>query len=217
MNTQLRFPRGLYGITPEWLNTDQLVTAITQAAQGGMVALQWRRKSGTYSEHLQEALTLAKCCSQHGVLFIINDSLPLALASHADGVHLGRGDGSLAEARKALGPSRIVGCSCYNEPELARKALGQDVDYIAFGAMYPSSVKPDAVVATLDTLREGRRLVQDQGKTPRAAVVAIGGITAENAADVIQAGADSIAVISGLFKVPDVLAAASRCQALFNA
>lgn len=216
MSTPLRFPRGLYGITPEWTNTEQLIIAVAEAAQGGMVALQWRRKTGLRSELMAQALALAECCKQHGILFIINDNLQLALAIDADGVHLGRGDGSLAEARRALGPSKIVGCSCYNEPELARQALSQDVDYIAFGAMYPSRVKPDTTMATLHNLREGRKLTESQGHTPRAAVVAIGGITADNAAPLIQAGADSIALISGLFEAPDIQASAARCRDLFR-
>ena len=216
MSLPPRFPKGLYGITPEWPDTERLILAVAEAARGGMTALQWRRKSGSHQEHLAQALALAECCRQHGILFIVNDNLQLALAAEADGVHLGRGDGSLSEARQALGPGKIVGCSCYNEPDLARKALELDVDYIAFGAIYPSTVKPDTVRASLDDVREGLRLALAQEKTPRAAVVAIGGITPENAAPVIQAGADSIALISGLFETPDIQATAARCSALFK-
>jgi len=214
MNAHLRFPRGLYGITPEWDNTEQLVIAVSEAAQGGMTALQWRRKTGSRGERLAQALALAECCRQHGVLFIVNDDLQLALATEADGVHLGRDDGSLEAARQAMGAGKIVGCSCYNEPERARRALELGVDYIAFGAMYPSTVKPDTDRASLDDLREGRRLVEAYGTT-RAAVVAIGGITPENAAPLIAAGADSVSVISGLFGAPNIQATAARFRALF--
>ncbi len=234
MKTPLKFPRGLYGVTPEWSDTQRLVTAVEAAALGGMVALQWRRKTATPREADYQARTLAAVCKSLGVVFIINDDWRLALALDADGVHLGREDGALSEARQALGPDKILGCSCYNDPALAQQALAAEVDYIAFGAMYASSVKPDAVRATLGQIRAGRMLVEqnraarirmertrmsqaraDQA-TPRVAVVAIGGITADNAAPVIRAGADSIALINGLFGAPDIRAAARRCQDLFT-
>lgn len=217
MSSTLRFPCGLYGITPEWDNTGRLIEAIEQAALGGMVVLQWRRKTASPQESLAQATALAKHCKQLGVLFIVNDSLELALATNADGVHLGRGDGVLAEARSALGAGKIVGCSCYNELELARLSLQADVDYIAFGAIYPSSVKPDTTRASLDDIRQGRLLVQEHSPARRAAVVAIGGITPDNAAPVIAAGADSLAVISSLFGAADIRATAARYQGLFTA
>src|SRR5690606_23032228 len=133
-----------------------------------------------------------------------------------DGVHLGRDDGSLADARIALGPDRIIGCSCYNDPARAERALLADVDYVAFGSMYLSSVKPDAVRALPEHLRQTRRILASSAETPRPAVVAIGGITPDNAAAVVAAGADSIAVISGVFMAPDIEAAARRCAALFG-
>lgn len=216
MNAKPRFPRGLYGITPEWADTDKLIAAVQAAAKGGMTALQWRRKTAAPSERLPQALALADCCKALGVVFIVNDDYRLALATNADGVHLGREDGNLVEARQALGPGKIIGCSCYNDLALAQQALDANVDYIAFGAMYPSSVKPNAVPATLETIRQARRLVDSTRMPARAAIVAIGGITAENAAPVIQAGADSLALINGLFGTDDIQATAARCTALFT-
>ncbi|WP_397473586.1 thiamine phosphate synthase [Pusillimonas sp.] len=213
-----RFPRGLYGITPDWPDTERLITAVEQAARGGMKALQWRRKTGDEKSRWTQAVALREHCRTLGVVFIVNDSVETALRLDADGVHLGRDDGPLHQARKALGAGRILGTSCYNQPEMAAEALRHDVDYIAFGSIYPSQVKPDAVRATLDHIREGRQLIalHEAEETNRAAVVAIGGITADNAGPVISAGADSIALISGLFDAPDIEAEAARCAAMFN-
>lgn len=215
MKTAPRFPRGLYGVTPEWDDTDQLIQAVQAAAAGGMTALQWRRKTIAATERLPQAAAMAACCRQLGVVFIVNDDWRLAAQVNADGVHLGRDDGSLSEARLALGAGKIIGCSCYDQPALAEQALEGGADYIAFGAMYPSRIKPDAVRASLEHIRQGRLLAAQSGAEPRPAVVAIGGITAANAAPVIQAGADSIAVISGLFAEADIRAAALRCSHLF--
>jgi thiamine-phosphate pyrophosphorylase len=215
MRVRTRFPSGLYGITPEWDDTDKLLAAIDAAAEGGMVALQWRRKTIAPEARLEQVRRVAERCRKLGLLLSVNDDWRLAALIDADGVHLGREDGSLAQARLALGSDKIIGCSCYNDPSLAAEALKADVDYVAFGAMYPSSNKPNAVRATLEDVARGRALTESSLIRPRTAVVAIGGITADNAAPVVHAGADSIALISGLFDAPDIRATAARCQALF--
>lgn len=213
--TSLRFPRGLYGVSPEWDDTERMLAALDAAAAGGMSAFQWRRKTASPDAAVEQARRVVQRCRELGVVSIINDDWRLAALIGADGVHLGRDDGSLTEARIALGPDRIVGCSCYNDPGLAQRALMADIDYIAFGAMYPSSVKPDAVRALPEHLRQARQIAET-AEGVRPAVVAIGGITPENAAAVVQAGADSLAVISGVFLAPDIEAAARRCASLFN-
>lgn len=207
------FPRGLYGITPDWPDTARMLAAIEQAHAGGMRVLQWRRKSSTAAQQLEQAGAVSRLCRRLGLMLIINDDWQLAATLGADGVHLGRDDGPVGDARKALGPDKIIGCSCYDDTSLAARMLEQGVDYIAFGAMYPSAIKPDAVRATTQHISTGRRLAD--AISPRPAVVAIGGITPDNAAAVIQAGADSIAVISALFDAPDIRAAAESCSALF--
>jgi len=212
-----RFPRGVYGITPEWSDTDRLLQAVEQAADGGMKVLQWRRKTGDEKQRWAQAAALREHCRKLGVLFIVNDSIEAALRLDADGAHLGRDDGPLDTARQALGSGRILGTSCYNLPELAARALKDDVDYVAFGAVYPSAVKPDAVRATLEHIQEGRRLIalHESDQPSRVAVVAIGGISADNAAPLVQAGADSLAMISGLFEVANIKDTAQRCTDLF--
>jgi len=203
-----RFPRGLYGIAPDWADTERLSAAVQAAVRGGMRALQWRPKSASHHDSLAQGQQLAALCRAAGVTFIVNDSVQVALQLDADGVHLGRGDGDWREARAALGAGKLLGCSCYNELALVRDALDAGADYIAFGAMYASMVKPDAVRATPEHLRRARQLVRQYAGKPgadghaqatRAAVVAIGGITPENAAPLLEAGADSLAVITALF------------------
>ncbi len=210
----IRFPRGLYGITPDWHDTDRMLAAVAQAHAGGMTALQWRRKHGDHAERRAQLSALRQLTLELGLLLIVNDDWRLAADIDADGAHLGRDDGSIVQARMALGSDKIIGCSCYDQPDLAARRLAEDVDYVAFGAVYPSQIKPGAVHATLDHLREGRRLAATYA--PRPAVVAIGGITPDNAAPVIAAGADSVAVISALFEAPDVRLAAARYAALFT-
>lgn len=220
MTSLLRFPRGLYGVTPEWDDTDRLIAAIEHAARGGMAALQWRRKTASPQDSLTQAHRVRQSCHALQIPFIVNDDWRLATMVDADGVHLGRDDGSLAQARLALGPDKLIGYSCYDDLDLAQLAIDAGADYVAFGSVYPSSIKPDAVRASLDVIRAARELVTSKTAPAtaggRVAVVAIGGITPENAAAVVKAGADSIALISGLFEAPDIHAAATACQALFR-
>lgn len=210
----IRFPRGLYGVTPDWSDTGRLLAAIRAAAQGGMTALQWRRKSGGHDERLAQAREVGELCKELSIAYLVNDSVEIGLQVDADGVHLGRDDGSWREARRQLGPFKLLGCSCYNDIDLAREALEAGADYIAFGAVYPSAVKPDAVHASLSLLTQGRKLADQLW--PDAAVVAIGGINASNALPVIRAGADSVAVISSLFETPDIKTVSSAFSALFS-
>lgn len=212
--TTLRFPRGLYGVTPDWDDTDRLLAAIEQAHAGGMRVLQWRRKHGTPDERRVQAAAVRALCRRLALPLIVNDDWQLAAELDADGIHLGRDDAPVAQVRRAVGAGTLIGCSCYDQPSLAERYLLEGADYIAFGALYPSHVKPDAVRATLDHIRAGRKLTE--GRSPRPAVVAIGGIGPDNAAPILQAGADSIAVISALFEAPDIRDAALRCSALFS-
>ena len=217
MALQLRFPRGLYGITPEWDDTPALLLAITAAARGGMTALQWRRKNLSGPARAQQAEAVVRHCRSLGIVCLVNDDWQLAAQVNAHGVHLGRDDGSLQQARLHLGPGALIGSSCYNQLSRAEQALQADADYIAFGAMYPSSVKPDAPRAGLDLIRQAAQLVHQQARSgKRAAVVTIGGIDPGNAQPLVQAGADSIALITALFQAPDITVAAQQCATLFQ-
>lgn len=199
---------GLYAITDSRLSQrGQLLLAAEQAILGGVRTLQYRDKSGDPQRRRQEAEALLTLCRQHCVTFIINDDVALAVAIGADGVHLGRDDGNIQEARQQLGEG-IIGLSCYNEWPLAEAAAMAGADYIAFGAFFPSATKPDAPRATPELLLRSRREL----KLP---VVAIGGITPERGRDLIDAGADMLAVVQGIFAQPDIQAAARRYAALF--
>lgn len=203
-------PRGLYAITDSALiPADQLIEAVAFAIQGGAMMIQYRNKSGDESQRQWEAQDLVNLCRPLGVPLIINDDIRLAQLVRAHGVHLGKEDPHIAEARAALGPNTIIGVSCYNEIERAIAAEQAGADYVAFGSFYPSTTKPKAVRAELALLREAKQRL----KIP---VVAIGGITAENGAPLIAAGADLLAVINDVFGQSDIRAAAERLAHLFE-
>ena len=140
---------------------------------------------------------------------LVNDDVALARELDADGVHLGRDDESIAQARAALGPRKIIGASCYNDLRRAQEAQAQGADYIAFGSFHASPTKPEAVSASPTLLTRARR----QTDLP---LVAIGGITPDNGALLISAGADALAVISGIFAQADAESAARRYARLFE-
>lgn len=206
--------RGLYGITPQTTDFPALAKKIEQAAAGGLRVLQWRQKTLAPADALQHAHSLAKLCRLLGVTFIVNDDVGLARAVQADGVHLGKDDGNIGAARAALGADKIIGRSCYNELARAKAALQDGADYVAFGAVFASSVKPDAPHAPLELFEQARQQCARLATKPFA-LVAIGGITLANAPLVLGAGADSLAVIGGLFDTPDIHSTAAQFAALF--
>lgn len=207
MPAERRALRGLYAITPRTADTGRLRSLAAASLEGGAAVLQYRAKDIAAGLALSQARTLADLCRAHGALFIVNDSLPLALAVHADGVHLGKDDEDPRAARIAF-PAGVIGVSCYDEPARAERAAEAGADYVGIGSVFASPTKPQAVRAPLSALGEARR----RSGLP---VVAIGGITLANAAQAVAAGADMVAVISGLFDAADVRATAEAFGALF--
>ncbi|MFC3627381.1 thiamine phosphate synthase [Vogesella amnigena] len=199
---------GLYAITPDTEDSERLIEQVSAALDGGARVLQYRNKGSDPVRRLWQASILASLARSRDALFIVNDDIALARAVQADGVHVGRDDAAIASARAALGPAAIVGASCYNSIELARAAVAAGASYVAFGAVFPSGTKPGAVAAPLQLFAQSADL-----GVPR---VAIGGITAANAAQVVAAGADAIAVIGGLFDGDDVAERAATLAALFH-
>ncbi|MFL6624618.1 MAG: thiamine phosphate synthase [Sulfurifustaceae bacterium] len=202
--------RGLYAIADTiYLDGAHIASAVERALQGGARVIQYRDKKHTAAERLLHAARLRAVCAEHGAYFIVNDDVELARAARADGVHVGRHDAAVENARRVLGADAIVGVSCYNELARAERAVLMGASYVAFGSFYPSRTKPDAVRAEPTLLTQARA---------RFAVplVAIGGITPENGAALITAGADLLAVISGVFDQSDVEAAARRYASLFH-
>lgn len=200
--------RGLYAITPETRDTASLLARVEACLSAGTPVLQYRFKDLPDTLAREQASALAAACRRHGARFIVNDSLALARAVGADGVHLGREDGAAAQARAAW-PEGIIGVSCYADAALAAQAARAGADYVGIGSVFPSTTKPGAAHARLALLGEA-------GAASGLPVAAIGGITLANARAAIEAGADMVAVISALFDAPDVAAAARTFNALFE-
>lgn len=199
--------RGLYLITPDEGDTPRLLARVA-AVLPHAALLQYRNKTADAGLRQAQANALAVLCRDHGVPLVINDDAALALAVGAAGVHLGEDDGDIAAARSLLGPGAIVGVSCYDDLSRAETAAAAGAGYIAFGAFFPSTTKPNARHATPGLLRQSASL-----GLPR---VAIGGITPDNACELVEAGADLLAVIGGVFDAPDPVAAARTISALFD-
>lgn len=214
MRPTLKFPSGLYGVTPDWDDAARLEQAVRAAARGGLKALQLRHKTASPQLRRHLAQSLLDVCNALGIVFLINDDWQLALELGAHGVHVGQHDDDPARVRQAIGPEMLLGVSCYADPQRAQSMLKHQVAYIAFGAMYASSTKPLAPTAPLEVLRAGQALCQAI-EAPRPAVVAIGGIGIPQAATLAAAGADSIAVVGSLFLSQDIEAAARALSAPF--
>ncbi len=198
---------GLYAITP--VSSPNLTVAVSQAIAGGAKLIQYRDKSANHPMRKRQALELKQLCDQQNIPLLINDDVNLAAEIGASGVHLGQQDCDLNAAREQLGTDAIIGISCYNQLQLALTAAAAGADYVAFGRFFPSHSKPDAKQAHIDLLQ----LAREQLSIP---IVAIGGITPENALPVIAAGADMLAVIDGLFGQPDIQNAANTYSKLFK-
>ncbi|MDD4906984.1 MAG: thiamine phosphate synthase [Methylobacter tundripaludum] len=188
----MKFPAsGLYAITQtENKSGDTVINEVAAAIKGGAVIVQYRDKNPADATFL--ARELVKICHQQGVPLLINDDIELAALVGADGVHLGREDGAVTQARKQLGSDAIIGVSCYNFVEQAIAAQAQGATYAAFGRFFPSSSKPLAAPAQIETLRQAKRALT-------IPIVAIGGILPDNGAQLLAAGADLLAVIGGVF------------------
>lgn len=200
---------GLYLIADTgWLEAGRLVAAVAAALDGGGALVQYRNKAPLTPARREELARLAALCRARRVPLIVNDDVALAREIGAAGVHLGRDDATVAMAKGALGPRMIVGASCYNRLDLAHAAARAGADYVAFGSFFPSPTKPDAVRADLDLLRRARAELD-------IPLAAIGGITADNGKSLVAAGADLLAVASGVFAAADPAAAARPYARLF--
>jgi thiamine-phosphate pyrophosphorylase len=201
--------KGLYAVTPDIADTALLLAIVEAALQGGINMLQYRNKAANHKLQTQQARAILPLCRQYNVPLIINDSVKLCLTLDADGVHLGEDDGNLAEVRSRIGKDKILGASCYNRFDLALSAQQQGASYIAFGACFASSTKPNAPVASLDLFIRAKTELNIPS-------VAIGGITLQNAPRVIAAGASAIAVINAIFSANDVKLATTQFSILFK-
>jgi thiamine-phosphate pyrophosphorylase len=204
-----RWPRrGLYAITPDEPDTQELLWRAEVVLDQGAVLMQYRNKSANAELRMEQALGLKLLCLPYGVPLIVNDDIELAGSMQADGVHLGSADGDIAAARERLGANALIGVSCYDSIERADAAARAGADYLAFGAFFDSPTKPQAQRVDIGVLREARKF--------GLPLVAIGGILPENVRQLGIAGADLIAVISGLWSSRDPTNAARAYVAAFN-
>lgn len=181
---------GIYAITPDRaLDLDAIEKVIIQHNIG---ILQYRHKTLNAKTQLNEATQLQQLCAKHHTLFIINDNINLAQKTHADGVHLGKGDNSIQQARIHLGAKSIIGASCYNDTHLAKKSQQQGADYVAFGALFPSRTKINAPRCNLQTITQARQMLD-------IPIVGIGGIDFDNQQFAFDAGCDSVAMVNALW------------------
>lgn len=201
--------KGVYAITPDCANTADLLHRVRLALAGEVRVLQYRNKSANTAQRLEQAHALRKLTREFAITFIVNDDAQLAAHVDADGVHLGVADDSVDAARALLGIHKIIGISCYNRLLLAQNAVHAGADYVAFGAFFPSTIKPNAVVADIELLQQARAGLS-------VPLVAIGGITLHNAASLVHAGADALAVITALFDAADILVTARKFAKLFS-
>lgn len=200
--------RGLYLVTPDWDDSERLMAATEAALRGGAVCVQYRHKTAPAALRDTQAAMLRTLTRQFGAALIVNDDIELARRCGADGLHLGRDDGELGAVRAAVGPDFVIGASCYDDFARAAAAAAAGASYVAFGAMYPSPTKPHAVAADKDLIVRARRELD-------LPVACIGGITADNAAPLVAAGADWLAVITDVYGAADPQQRAARFAALY--
>jgi thiamine-phosphate pyrophosphorylase len=200
---------GLYALTPDVIDTPELVAMTRQALEGGVGMVQYRNKAAESELRREQADALARLCRAFQVPLVINDHIDLAIEAGADGVHLGREDMPPAHARHRLGHGKIIGISCYDRLERAVEAEHHGASYVAFGAFFASVTKPGASPAALDLLTRAKQELH-------VPIVAIGGITVDNAAELIRRGADAVAVSNALFSATDIRATAEKFSRLFK-
>ncbi|WP_415893284.1 thiamine phosphate synthase [Neptuniibacter sp. PT8_73] len=203
--------QGLYGITDSDLmpDTETMLRKVEQSIQGGAKIIQYRDKSSDLKKRVEQASALNLICKKNKIPLIINDDAGLAAGIGAAGVHLGQSDGAIEEAREMLGEDAIIGVTCHDSLELALKAQQAGASYLAFGAFFPSKTKPNAKPAPLSLVKD----VKDKVNLP---IVAIGGISVDNADQIVTAGADMVAVIHALYANKKVTAAAKQFHQLFT-
>ena len=200
--------RGVYLITPDEADTARLLARVAALLGVGPTWLQFRNKTASDGLRREQAVALQALCARHGVPLIINDDPALAHAVGAAGVHLGGTDGDIGAARALLGPAAIIGASCYDQLENAERAVADGASYVAFGAFFPTTTKVTTSRAHPDLLRQSAAL-----GVPR---VAIGGLTPDNVGPLIAAGADLLAVVSGVFAADDPVATLRAYLARFQ-
>lgn len=200
--------KGLYLVTPDWDDTDQLLSVTESALKAGIAMLQYRHKTATEALQRHQATALRDLCRQYKVPFIVNDHLALCEEIDADGVHVGGTDATVAAVRSVMGPEKIIGASCYGDLQRAHDAAAAGANYVAFGGFYPSRVKKYEVSTPVDIISRAKA-------TLTVPVCVIGGMTPENAVPLVNEGADLVAAISSVYQHEHPASAAADFVRLF--
>ncbi|MEY4453877.1 MAG: Thiamine-phosphate synthase [Pseudomonadota bacterium] len=201
--------KGLYAITPDMADSNSLLLKTQLAIEGGAFMVQYRSKIQDRDVKIQQCAAILRLCREYKIPCIVNDDVDMCRVLEADGVHLGKKDDNIAEVRSILGEDAIIGSSCYDQLNRAKLAQKEGASYVAFGAMFETSTKPNAPRATLELLREAKSQIQ-------IPIVAIGGITMNNAHDVIETGIDAIAVINSLYESNSIKETAETLSSMFH-
>ena len=201
--------KGLYAITPDMADSNSLLQKTQLAIEGGAFMVQYRSKIQDRDVKMQQCAAILRLCREYKIPCIVNDDVDMCRVLEADGVHLGKKDDNIAEVRRILGEDAIIGSSCYDQLNRAKLAQKEGASYVAFGAMFETSTKPNAPRATLELLREAKSQIQ-------IPIVAIGGITMNNAHDVIETGIDAIAVINSLYESNSIKETAETFSHMFH-
>jgi len=200
---------GLYAITPDTADLHTLLQKTQLAIEGGAFMVQYRSKIHDRDVKMLQCAAILRLCREYKIPCIVNDDVNMCRILEADGVHLGDKDDNIAEVRRILGEDVIIGSSCYDQLNRAKQAQKEGASYVAFGAMFETSTKPNAPRATLELLREAKSQIQ-------IPIVAIGGITMNNAHDVIGTGIDAIAVINSLYESNSIKETAETLSSMFH-
>jgi thiamine-phosphate pyrophosphorylase len=201
--------KGLYAITPDSADLNTLIQKTKSAIEGGAFMVQYRSKIQDRDVKIQQCAAILRLCREYEIPCIVNDDVDMCRILEADGVHLGEKDDNIAEVRHILGEDAIIGSSCYDQLDRAKSAQKEGASYVAFGAMFPTPTKPQAPRATLALLKEAKREIQ-------IPIVAIGGITVNNAHDVIKTGIDAIALINSLYEAKSIKETAETFAKMFH-
>ena len=201
--------KGLYAITPDSADLNALIQKTKSAIEGGAFMVQYRSKIQDHEVKMQQCAAILRLCREYEIPCIVNDDVDMCRILEADGVHLGEKDDNIAEVRHMLGEDAIIGSSCYDQLDRAKTAQKEGASYVAFGAMFATSTKPNAPRATLALLKEAKREIQ-------IPIVAIGGITVNNAHDVIKTGIDAISVINSLYEAKSIKETAETFAKMFH-
>ena len=199
----------MYAVTPNDLDTARLCNNVEAALRGGVKLVQYRNKMTDTGLRLMQASALLALCRSFKVPLVINDHLDLCAQIDADGLHLGATDCDLSAARRLLGNDKIIGASCYNQIDLALKAKEAGASYVIFGVSFNSDSAPDALEVPLSEFIEAKQKIS-------IPIVVIGNLTLDNAAQVIKAGATSIALMNGLFNAKNIQETSQQFAQLFT-